>query len=393
MLNNLFKYMAGVIMVTMVSSINASQSGIIDFGDANLSQLIQKLDTIEAKTRFEQVIITQFGDSHSAADFFTGEFRRLMQAKYGNAGLGWITPMSVQGQYHTAVKWQSKNWQLFNSRTENNMDFPMGGYVAKPTKANASILVTPNVVDDIWQVRLTLKTDKTSSKTIALYDRTNQNISFTTTALSNTWQQVSAVIESPFTIKGEPSIELGSIWLTRQSQAGVVMSTIATNGARQSIWQKWNSQWLDELVNTRSDLIMLAYGTNESFDTTLNLDEYQRNLITNIRAVRHSLPNAVILLISPPDTMMSGSMQSDECSARQPPLFSQIKQIQTQVAKEEKTLFWDWQQAMGGSCIIEKWQLMGLAKPDLVHQTQQGYIESAKIFYADLIEFIGKNRR
>ena len=67
-------------------------SAIVDFGDLNVKRFCKTSKIVSGKKRTNQVVnITQFGDLHSAADFFTGEFRKLMQRKYGNASIGWVT--------------------------------------------------------------------------------------------------------------------------------------------------------------------------------------------------------------------------------------------------------------------------------------------------------------
>lgn len=58
--------------------------------------------------------------------------------------------------------------------------------------------------------------------------------------------------------------------------------------------------------------------------------------------------------------------------------------IQQQQARKHKALFWDWQGFMGGPCSIAGWQAQGLARPDLVHLTADGYRKSA----AGLYEFL-----
>ncbi|MDF7667266.1 SGNH/GDSL hydrolase family protein [Orbaceae bacterium ESL0727] len=361
---------------------NTPNANLLDFGDPNVKQFITRLNTV--KQRDNQVVtITQFGDSHTAADLFTGEFRHLMQNKYGNAGIGWITPIFVKGQYNMEVKWKSANWELFSSRTNTGLDFPMGGFIAKPTKDNATIQILPNAADNqLWQARLTFKTMSRSYNALSIYDANNQPVNVSYDSKVNQWKTLSTTAKMPLTIKSAKDVELGGIWLTRDKQPGVIVSAIATNGARQSIWQKWDINWFRELAATQSDLVILAYGTNESFDKTLNLEEYRQNLINNIRLIRKTLPNAVILLISPPDTLTNGDVA--------PPMLQAIKDTQKQIAKSEKTLFWDWQKAMGGKFVIKQWLRQGLARPDLVHQTPQGYKESAKIFYFDLIEFLDK---
>lgn len=374
----------------MMAGCNVAESRITphnnltDFGDPNVKQLITRLNAIEQYSN-QVVTITQFGDSHTAADFFTGEFRQLMQKRYGNAGIGWITPIFVRGQYSTAVRWKNINWDLISSRTKNSIDYPMGGFIAKSTKVNASIQITPNVVDNrLWQAKLIVKTASNSTNPLAIFDANGNQANIDYHPNSSSWQQLSATVKMPLTIRSAKDVELGDIWLTRVNQPGVVVSAIGTNGVKQSIWQKWGDDWSKELAATQSDLVILEYGTNESFDKTLNLDEYRQNLVNNIRLVRSVLPKAVILLITPPDTMVN---REDI-----PPTFKAIKEIQKQVAKSEMTLLWDWQKAMGGNFAIKQWLLEGLARTDLIHQTPQGYKESAKMFYSDLMDFIEKYR-
>lgn len=385
------KYIAVIIVITITVGCNVAESktttasAIVDFGDPNAKQFATRLKSLADKKKANQVInITQFGDSHSAADFFTGEFRTLMQQKYGNAGIGWVTPVAIKGQNHAAVTWRTKNWDVLSSRTLSNLDFPMGGFIAKPSKDLATIQIIPRTSNSkYWQVTLTFKTLKNNSSSLAIYDNSDKKISFNYKSTPNVWQTASIVSKMPFVIKSQKDIELGGIWLTRYKQSGVIVSSIATNGAKQTIWQKWGKNWFKELALSQSDLVILEYGTNESFDETLDASQYKKNLVNNIRLIRKTLPNATILIMTPPDTMVNGNDI--------PKSFAKIMNIQKQVAKSEKTLFWDWQVAMGGKFSIKQWRQQGLARPDLVHQTIKGYKESARIFYADLNEFIRKN--
>ncbi|MWN31741.1 MULTISPECIES: hypothetical protein [unclassified Gilliamella] len=386
------KYITAVIVITITvgcsvaESKTSTASAIIDFGDPNTKQFTRSLKLLANNKKTNKVInITQFGDSHSAADFFTGEFRTLMQKKYGNAGVGWITPVAIKGQNHTAVTWKFNHWDVLSSRTLSNLDFPMGGFIAKSNKDSATIHVAPKTLNNkLWQVKLTFKTLKNNLNSLTLYDADNKKIDLNYMPKANVWQTVTVVSKLPLIINGQKDVELGGIWLTCYQQPGVVVSSIATNGAKQNIWQKWGKNWFKELSVSKSDLVILEYGTNESFDETLDVDQYRTNLVNNIRLIRKTLPNAAILIMTPPDTMVN------ETSI--PQSFVKIVNIQKQVAKSEKTLFWNWQMAMGGKSVIKQWRKQGLARPDLVHQTLQGYQKSASIFYADLNEFVRKNR-
>ncbi len=104
--------------------------------------------------------LTQFGDSHSAADFFTGAVRQRLQDAYGDAGIGWIAPMGVRGQRHARVAYEHNGWTLSSSRNEARNDYPMGGYIANADEAEATINLTPRKEEDfsaLWRVSVLFK--------------------------------------------------------------------------------------------------------------------------------------------------------------------------------------------------------------------------------------------
>ena len=159
-------------------------------------------------------------------------------------------------------------------------------------------------------------------------------------------------------------------------------STLGINGARLEVVDKWQAGWRDSLKAVRPDLVILAYGTNEAFDDKLDLALYQTQLEATLTGLRKDLPQTAILLVGPPDSIKQRKARS--CAARQPQPLASVIRIQKQMARKHKALFWDWQGFMGGPCSIAGWQAQGLARPDLVHLTADGYRKSA----AGLYEFL-----
>lgn len=361
--------------------------GITDFGDRNAEQFKAKMRHI-AKGGNSVVALTQFGDSHAAADFFTGGLRDSLQQRLGNAGIGWVTPMNVRGQRNAEMTWRS-NWNLATSRTTSDLDFPMGGYIATPTRAGSYIdvmLTNPEKSRGLWDVRMVMKARSSDAVSIT-NDRGQLNL-IDALRGSGRWQAMIFRTPMPFRVTAEDrNVELGGMWLQQSNQPGAIVSSIATNGAQLSIWNKWSPEWYTELSATNSDLVILEYGTNEAFNDVFDADAYRRNLIDSIRNIRLRLPNAAILLLSPPDALLRNAAGS--CRDRTPPSYEVVKQIQYSVARSERVLYWDWQQAMGGPCSIEKWEREELAGKDKVHLTSSGYKLSARIFYRDLMSFVG----
>ncbi len=354
--------------------LNKIGPSIVDFGNPNTSKLKQKVKALTQKEA-EVLIVTQLGDSHAAADFFTGELRVLMQNRLGNAGVGWITPMSIRGQRHALAQWNPNHWDVISSRTVSDLDFPMGGYIAKPTMPNGYLDIDVNSQENsngLWNIRIVAKSENPTSKA---------------------WQMHYVQSTLPYRIDNRLHYrEIGGIWLQKANKSGAIVSSIGTNGAQLSIWNKWSPAWLSELSATNSDLVILEYGTNESFNENLDATEYKELLVNSIRNVRQRLPNAVILLISPPDTL-GRDVGNGSCMSQQPPSYKMVKEIQYSVAKSEKLLYWDWQKAMGGKCSMKNWQMKDLAGKDGVHLSIPGYKLSAQLFYTDLMKYLGISAR
>ena len=48
------------------------------------------LESLDTKARPDSVRVAWFGDSHTAADFLTGEVRHALQQRFGNGGPGFV---------------------------------------------------------------------------------------------------------------------------------------------------------------------------------------------------------------------------------------------------------------------------------------------------------------
>jgi len=168
------------------------------------------------------------------------------------------------------------------------------------------------------------------------------------------------------------------------------VSPIGSNGARLDIWRQWSPGWTEQLNRSQADLVILAYGTNEAFDDTLEPDALAETLRQSIRLIRTHLPEAAVLVLAAPDALRASSDPELPCAQRRPPMHSAVKQAQLAVAQQERTLYWDWQSAMGGACPMLEWQSRGWAGKDLVHFTLAGYDESALRFHADLMALLNR---
>lgn len=361
--------------------------GIIDYGSDNSELLKQKMQRLLTEKN-SVISIVQFGDAHTSTGYFTETLRNLMQQRFGDAGIGWITPVGITEQKDITVKRSAYQWDIISSRTTVQADFPMGGYIATPKRNGAEIKVVLNSAKrdkGLWDIRLMVK-GKTTVPISIIDSKGRADLTYSMMNLApNQWRVMNAVTTMPFSIKADNQVELGGLWLQKHDQAGVIVSAIGMKEAQLISWNQWSPQWLSELQTTHSDLVILEYGTNEALDANLDEKEYRQNLVSSIKRIRRQLPNAVMLLMSPPDLMVKGKTQG-ACIEQMPVSYEKVKTTQMAVANAEGLLYWDWQKAMGGSCNIAKWYTEGLADKDLIHLTPLGYEISAEMLYKSLLK-------
>ncbi|PSS56902.1 SGNH/GDSL hydrolase family protein [Pseudomonas sp. BBP2017] len=329
------------------------------------------------------VTVVQFGDSHTAADLFSGEMRRLLQAQYGDGGIGLVAATPVPGTRYEQVilKVAKRQWELVSARNQQSAQFPLGGYLSVPLAAKPSVRIEARE-PSTQRYRVSALYQARESTSLLLRDPRGQNRRLLA-ATAGQWRFGPVVnnvgLPLDLTLDSRPGTVLGGWYLQGQKNAGVIYSALGINGARLEVQDKWQPGWQDTLKSLRPDLVILAYGTNEAFDDTLDLNLYQTQLQQTLERLRRDLPRAVVLIVGPPDSIKQRKARS--CAARQPQQLAAVIRIQRQAARQANALFWDWQAFMGGQCSITAWQAQGLARGDLVHLTADGYRKSAAALY------------
>lgn len=358
------------------------QGQLIDYSEPNINKLKNKL-----KQGNQQVHIIQIGDSHTAADFFSGDLRTMFQQRYGDAGPGFVPAISVPGQRTATINRKSdkKQWELFSSRKDERFDYPLGGLIALPMAAKSTVQLVPlQAANGVYQLQALYQASSGSQMSVS--PAASSPVALPTTG--NSWRFSSPIntqLPAEVAVSKDNNLKIGG-WLLRSNHPGVMLSAIGINGATINMFDKWQPQWSETLAQMSPDMVILAYGTNEAFNDNLDLVAYQQNLREKIRLIRQRMPDSVILLIGPNDSIKFSNALS--CQAQMPVHLANVIQIQKTVAAQENTLFWDWQSFMGGPCSIRSWVAKDLARPDNVHLSAEGYKKSAQGLYSQLSQIL-----
>lgn len=321
------------------------------------------------KSREQKYRIIQFGDSHTASDFFTGELRKKLQAYYGDGGIGWIYPSKLRGQRLSDIKYTVSGWETLSSRTDKN-DFPMGGIIARAIQPNNSITIASTTnTNELYKITALVKPIEPNSsltfsdnKGVIPIDKTNIN--------SSSWQNLNFYAQLPlsYSVGDNEGWDIGAINI-ENTHNGIILSALGINGAQLNQWSRWNPIYHTQLKNTNADLIIIAYGTNESIDRDLKLADTKKLWLTTIQNIKQDLPHATILIIGAPESLKS---TAGYCGIRTDKL-NEVQNMQREIAEEQGILYWSWEDAMGGSCSMKKLIAQGLARKDGVHFTEKGY--------------------
>lgn len=347
---------------------------LLNYDELGTERLGKKLRS--SATELTHIVV--IGDSHTAADFLSGQIRTQLQSQFGNGGAGFISPLAVPGNRYSNVRFsKSIGWTVENSRRRQNSAFTLGGNIATPVSIDNLARISLTDGENTVQVKALYRTRGSSvlslqNQIVALADTQGQwRLSDPTT------------VPASFSVSVKGSdVQLGGFWLTAPDRHGVIVSALGINGAQISMADKWPADWAGVLNQLHPDLVVLAYGTNEAFDTDLSLDAYRQTLRRQLDKIRQASPDSVIMLIGPGSSIKDKSASG--CAQRQSSLLEPIINVQKEVAQSEHTLFWNWFDYMGGACSIEQWAAQGLARADLIHLTAEGYRQSANGFWQAL---------
>lgn len=385
MLNKKMIAILGLSIISGMMLNTQAQAGYLqNFNEPNTAKLLAALQS-------NNLHVVQLGDSHTAADEMTDAMRNQLQSTLGNGGLGWAMPMYFSGQRMALYGYDNVDWQPISSRSQRDENYTLGGFIAKPQRTNASLTLKAKQASATQQFTVSIR-QAANDEALTGIDARGQHFKLEAPMKNNTWQTVKFSAQLPFTVTAYQTnnTAIGGWWGKNNEGRGAIVSALGINGAELSFWNRWNRSAIQqELATISPELIILAYGTNEAFGHQLDVDQARETLTDKIRQIRQASPNTAVMIVSAPEAL---KQLGGQCGTR-PLKLTALQNMQLNVAQTEKTLFWDWQAAMGGSCSMKSWIGQGLARPDGVHFSVTGYQKLGRMLANDILDLAGVKSR
>jgi len=352
-----------------------------------LQPFFDQLKQLESDPKSSEVRILQFGDSHTAADMFTGALRTLFQTKFGDGGAGYSYPGYPFAGYriHGTHRAQSVGWTVTGTHFRDLGDgmLGMGGVSLSTVHAGDWISLDADATSVEVQYLV-----QPGGGNIEIYDGDTLLTSVSTDGETAAGHYDAQVAAGPhhFEVRTISSAPVRLFGLVTEQPAGVTYEAIGLNGAEAGVILKWNEPLADDLMSQRNlSLIVLAYGTNEASDSNWSEESYAAMFRTLIERLRKQAPKAAILVLGPADRELR---QGRSRRAAWVPYdgIDRIIRAQRAVCRQMGCAYWDERARMGGFGTMREWVSVGWGQGDHTHFTGEGYNELAASLFSDIVQ-------
>jgi len=301
--------------------------------------------------------VVHYGDSPTTADLITADARALLQTQFGDAGSGFVLIARPWAWYgHRGVEMSSSNWKIDVAGVPGSvLKDGLHGLGAVSFRGSAGAEAHWSLKDlGHSSVEISYLTQPDGGSFSMEADGVVIGSADTEGELAPGYASFTFPAGSKnFTLR----VTHGSVRLYgadfRKAGAGVEYSSVGINGANVTLLSHAMNgpHWAAQLRHYKPDLVVVAFGTNESGFPKFVDGTWASELTAAVKRIQAAVPNASILLMSPMDRgerKDSGEIGTVEAMPR-------LVDIESKVAAETGVAFFNTFQAMGGEGTMAKW--------------------------------------
>ncbi len=336
--------------------------------------------------------VLHYGDSVIASDYVSGTMRRRMQARFGDAGHGFIlTANPWEWYFHNDVDHRaSEGWSMSRITGPLTKDglYGLGGVSFHTAMTATATFGTTTRGDygksvsrfDVYYL------EQPGGGDFQMEVKGQEPIFVSTRGDAKVSRKASITVpdgESAMTLRtlGGGDVRTFGVVMERDTP-GVTYDALGALGGRASLWHVMDGDhWKEQMALREPALVVVQYGTNESEDGGVNEPEYRKFLGDLIDTLKVAAPDAAILVAAPLDR----AEKDDSGNLRTAKVIVRLVALQQEVAKAHGVAFWNTFRAMGGKGSMAKWVTKGLAGSDLTHPSPQGATVLGDLFFKSLL--------
>jgi lysophospholipase L1-like esterase len=313
--------------------------------------------------------ILHYGDSHTAADEWTGDLRARFQEKFGDGGSGYsLAGRPWNGYRRMDVRTGSTRGWHSDGLVGRQGDgiYGLGGVSMSTKAAHESVYL----LADCQEFEL-FYLQQPGGGSVDIFDNGSpvERISTDGDAAPGYYRYETTPGTHRFEVETLERAPVRLFGWVAENPTGVTYETLGINGAQASIVFDWDEATLRSNIERRDPaLIVIAYGTNEAGRKDWTLETYRDMFLQLIGRFRQAAPAATILVIGPPDRYVRTRKGWEPVDR-----VDMVVDAQREAAAATGSAFWDMRAKMGGKGSMRQWVLAGMAQNDHVHFTAPGY--------------------
>ncbi len=333
-----------------------------------------------AGRRDDHVRVVWLGDSHTAADLWTNTVRRRLVERLGSGGPGFVHIGWGDNKYRhegvrveTTLKWQVIPPKYPTMEKVSDGVFGLGGVrlVQVDPDARATVEVRDGGRGDslTWDLAYR-EAGEAALALAATVDGADQIVHARDDEAKaggvRHHRFVSRGSQGKLTVGAKTGVVQLMGVVVEGKTPGLVLDTVGLNGARVGTFlARDEASWVSELARREPNLVVLAFGTNESSDVAPKSERYEAGMRRLLARVKAAASDADCLVITP----------MDRGGREYAPRLEIISLGMATAARGAGCAVWSATTAMGGPGSMDAWSRESppRAARDGVHLTARGY--------------------
>ena len=329
--------------MTRLEDFSAGQNGMDAFFRA-----------IETKS---SVRVAFFGDSFIEGDIFCGDFRELLQQKYGGKGVGMVPISSAVSGFRRTVSHQHHGWKD-HSLTDTSRIPPLGisghAFIPKEDDSWASFALPKKKKDsDSCSVASLFYTLHPGHESVVRYNVNQYGAHTARLKATGLVERLDIRNDKIGSVRFSfpDTAGLVTYGVSLEDSIGIIVDNFSIRGTAGTAFGRISSSVLkrfDQLAGY--DLIILEYGLNAMESERTSFKWYGDAMVKTIQYMQKCFPNASILLLSVSDR----SMKKDGEYVSMPAVIPFVNS-QRRASSDAGIVFWNLFRAMGGEGSMVDW--------------------------------------